>query len=1055
MPEIEDGESVEIKGSGRDPYILKNVGGVYSCTCPAWRNQSMGIERRTCKHLRQYRGDEAETERLGGELPARAVKTKATKTSTDSGESATEPAILLAHPWKNDVDLTGWWMSEKLDGVRAYWDGKQFVSRQGNVFLAPDWFIEDLPSDITLDGELWLARKQFQRTVSIVRRQDKNDLWKEIKYVVFDAPDVEDVFEARISYIQEYLDERQPKYAQPHVHVRCRGLDHLRDELARVESLGGEGLMMRKPGSKYERCRSFTLLKVKTFHDAEARVIEHLPGTGKHTGRMGALVVELANGTRFSVGTGFSDAERENPPKPGSIITFSYQELSDRGVPRFPSYVRLRTDIDSLTDAASISPVELAQAGTAPRSKSTTERVSEKRANSSSTAVATKAVQTMKKASTEQNEGTISGSSSARYFEFVDGTSSKFWEIKVAGTQVIVRFGRIGTEGMVKPKQFASADAASKYAQEIIAEKIEKGYKEKAQENSSALTAEGQDDEENDSDTDRGVAPVSVQTQTSGSSNSITSSKALTSDMPTARKGATTDNALVSPVSTTSGGVSSDWPRYYELIDGTSSKFWEIRVEGREVIVRFGRIGTDGQTKPKVFPGEELAASYAAEIISEKEAKGYKQVSSAKFNAAPLPQQASTGAVPKQTDEEICQFGPKYFEFAEGESNKFWEIKVVDNTVTVRFGRLGTEGQVKPKTFSSAEVALEYAIEITDEKIENGYVEKSARKAPVATAVTGAPEARAASVSDADKKPPVISRSPISPTSDNHQKEKDVSSGSVKQPSALRNEPSNATPAGDKCLLGPRYFEFEEGSSSKFWEIKVVGNQVIVRFGKISTAGQVKPKPFPGEAAALAYAQRLIEEKLEKGYEEIEQEEDEEEETAEDDADVEEEQEEEQKPDDGGQGRKATPIAVAPSKSTVAAPLSRTNTAQPAQAAPITARSAANVVNLVPSRTAQVQVEEEEEEEEQDQEEDSGEGAPLTDPNAVTFGPIYMELKDSEQGKYWEIKVTTKVVYVRSGLIGVNSLWQRKPFPSEKAALQYLNAMIAVKSRQGYEQVEQ
>ena len=108
-----------------------------------------------------------------------------------------------------------------------------------------------------------------------------------------------------------------------------------------MESLGGEGLMLRQPGSRYEAGRSATLLKVKTFHDAEASVLEHIPGAGRHKGRLGALLVQLPDGTKFSVGTGFSDYQRENPPPVGSTITFRYQELTDGGVPRFPSFVRI------------------------------------------------------------------------------------------------------------------------------------------------------------------------------------------------------------------------------------------------------------------------------------------------------------------------------------------------------------------------------------------------------------------------------------------------------------------------------------------------------------------------------------------------------------------------------------------------------------------------------------------------------------------------------------------------------------------------------------------
>ena len=346
MPDLSDGESIEMQGSARTPYILKNTGGVYSCSCPAWRNQSIAIERRTCKHLRKLRGDQAEQDRIGGALPQKPGLGKLTATAAlldgkdTTGAGSTVPPLLLAQSWTNDADLSGWWMSEKLDGVRAYWNGQQFISRQGNLYHAPDWFVEHLPN-VPLDGELWLQRKAFQRTVSIVRRQDKSPAWQEIKFLVFDAPSAAGGFEERMKYLEDCLASSQGRSVQLHSHQLCRDLTHLQTELARVESLGGEGLMLREPGSVYETGRSTSLLKVKTFHDAEARVLEHLPGAGRHRGRLGALLVELADGTQFSVGTGFSDAQRSNPPAVGSTITFRYQELTDRGVPRFPSFVRM------------------------------------------------------------------------------------------------------------------------------------------------------------------------------------------------------------------------------------------------------------------------------------------------------------------------------------------------------------------------------------------------------------------------------------------------------------------------------------------------------------------------------------------------------------------------------------------------------------------------------------------------------------------------------------------------------------------------------------------
>src|SRR5205809_6868262 len=102
MSDLQDGDSIEMQGSGAKPYVLKNTGGVYSCTCPAWRNQSLAIERRTCKHLRKLRGDAAEAERVGNALPVRK------KAGDDEGDQAQGPPLLLAQVWQNDIDLAGW-----------------------------------------------------------------------------------------------------------------------------------------------------------------------------------------------------------------------------------------------------------------------------------------------------------------------------------------------------------------------------------------------------------------------------------------------------------------------------------------------------------------------------------------------------------------------------------------------------------------------------------------------------------------------------------------------------------------------------------------------------------------------------------------------------------------------------------------------------------------------------------------------------------------------------------------------------------------------------------
>jgi len=274
MPDLKDGESMEMRGSASRPYVLKNIGGVYSCSCPAWRNQSLPIERRTCKHLRKLRGDAAEEARVGAALPSQFVETAVARAA---------PPLLLAESWDGATDPKGWLLSEKLDGVRAWWTGTSFLSRQGNIYHAPAWFTAGLPNE-PLDGELWIARRQFQRTVSIVRRQDGTELWREVRFVIFDTPAHDGKFRARLKLVESIVKKNAPPYALAHEHSRCRGVDHLREELSRIEALGGEGLMLRQPASKYEAGRSLTLLKVKTFRDAEARVIAYEPGAGRHQG---------------------------------------------------------------------------------------------------------------------------------------------------------------------------------------------------------------------------------------------------------------------------------------------------------------------------------------------------------------------------------------------------------------------------------------------------------------------------------------------------------------------------------------------------------------------------------------------------------------------------------------------------------------------------------------------------------------------------------------------------------------------------------------------------
>lgn len=250
-------------------------------------------------------------------------------------------SVLLAKTFDaSKHDPSGWWMSEKLDGVRAVWTGKMFVSRLGNRFPVPRSIVESLPEGVQIDGELWAGRGNFQDAVSIVKNASEDRGWHKITFRAFDLPKLSAApFEIRQNNLRAYDNLGFIRVVKQH---KCMGLKHLTDTLKALEKRGGEGLMLREPKSFYERKRSSTLLKVKSFHDAEARVIGHTPGQGKHEGRLGALVCETKRGNVFEIGTGLTDYEREHPPRKGSWITFRYQELMRSGNPRFPVFVSNR-----------------------------------------------------------------------------------------------------------------------------------------------------------------------------------------------------------------------------------------------------------------------------------------------------------------------------------------------------------------------------------------------------------------------------------------------------------------------------------------------------------------------------------------------------------------------------------------------------------------------------------------------------------------------------------------------------------------------------------------
>jgi DNA ligase-1 len=257
--------------------------------------------------------------------------------------SAAPPPLLLANDYDEaSVDVSRYWVSEKYDGVRAYWDGKQLVTRAGNTIHAPEWFTAGWPAQ-PLDGELWAGRGQFEQVTATVRDLEPDDsAWRQIRFMVFDLPAHGGPFSSRLETLRSLLSGLHIDWLREVVQSRVADDASLHLQLERVAAGGGEGLMLHREDSLYRAERSDDLLKLKSHQDAEARVIAHLPGQGKYLGLLGALLVRDDSGFEFRIGTGFTDEQRRHPPPIGSRITYSYHNLTARGIPRFARFLRVR-----------------------------------------------------------------------------------------------------------------------------------------------------------------------------------------------------------------------------------------------------------------------------------------------------------------------------------------------------------------------------------------------------------------------------------------------------------------------------------------------------------------------------------------------------------------------------------------------------------------------------------------------------------------------------------------------------------------------------------------
>ncbi|MCF4010439.1 DNA ligase [Rheinheimera sp. UJ63] len=257
---------------------------------------------------------------------------------------AAKPELLLAQVYHEDVDIQDYWVSEKLDGVRAYWDGQQLLSRGGNIIAAPSWFLADFPSQ-KLDGELWLGRQQFAATLSIVSKQQPvQSEWQQIRYYVFELPEAPGTFSDRVLAMHALKQQLNSPYIVIVPQFRVADKQQLLTKLTELEQAGAEGLMLHHQDALYHTGRSQALLKLKTYQDSEAEVVGYRPGKGKYQGMVGALIVKTPEGKTFAIGSGLTDALRETPPEIGTVITYRYNGLTVHGLPRFARFLKVHSD---------------------------------------------------------------------------------------------------------------------------------------------------------------------------------------------------------------------------------------------------------------------------------------------------------------------------------------------------------------------------------------------------------------------------------------------------------------------------------------------------------------------------------------------------------------------------------------------------------------------------------------------------------------------------------------------------------------------------------------
>lgn len=274
---------------------------------------------------------------------------------TSHAENTATKTLKLQHGvvYKSQLNIGDYWVSEKLDGVRGYWDGQHLYTRRGNQIHAPKWFSQYWPKH-ALDGELWAGRGRFEFASGCVRRKADNDsCWQQMTFMVFDLPDHGGNFSQRVqamNTLQQSITDQSLDIVRQRQLSSNQALDNM---LNTVVASGGEGLMLHHQDASYQAGRNPQLMKLKRYQDAEAVVLAHLPGKGKYSGKLGALLVETPAGVQFKIGSGFTDKQRQYPPEVGTTVTYKYYGVTKNNIPRFASFLRVRiTDVDQNTNVS-------------------------------------------------------------------------------------------------------------------------------------------------------------------------------------------------------------------------------------------------------------------------------------------------------------------------------------------------------------------------------------------------------------------------------------------------------------------------------------------------------------------------------------------------------------------------------------------------------------------------------------------------------------------------------------------------------------------------------